>query len=268
MIAAWLSILLLQASPAAPPPKEHVPSLPYDIVVQGIPWLDESTSAVTSATLGSSKVGNALKTRVAFEGVESMIRCGGKLPTRGLEWLRVALDAPTASARQVFAQQQFVRLNAACAPTADYAGRSGTIAGYYHDRGGLYLLALQRFAGELTLRKSDTADPAVQRRFDRREIPLLRDRLAADRQFIEAAICLVRLQPEFAVRLVQATTRYPAFKRIEAAIVNGARVCTGNARRVYFDPTQFRSYIADALYRWIVAARGVDTLIPAPHPPD
>lgn len=108
----------------------------------------------------------------------------------------------------------------------------------------------------------------MQKRFDRRELPLLRDRIAADRAFFEAAVCFVRFQPEFSRRLVQATTRFPAYKRIEAAIVNGARPCIGNARRVYFDPTHFRLFIADALYRWLVAAQGVDTLIPAPLPPD
>ncbi|WP_221364127.1 hypothetical protein [Sphingomonas jinjuensis] len=104
--------------PPPPPEKERVPSLPYDVIVEGVPRLDERTSAVTSSTLGSSKVGNALKTHIAFEGVESLIRCGGN-----------------------------------------------------------------------------------------------------------------------------------------------------NARRVYFDPTHFRLFIADALYRWLVAAQGVDTLIPAPLPP-
>lgn len=131
MTAFWLPLFLLQVAPAAPPPeKERVPSLPYDVIVEGVPRLDERTSAVTSGTLGSSKVGNALKTHIAFEGVESLIRCGGNMPNRGLEWLRAALDAPTASSRQVFAQQRFVSMNAACSPMADGARRSGSIAGY------------------------------------------------------------------------------------------------------------------------------------------
>ena len=50
---------------------------------------------------------------------------------------------------------------------------------------------------------------------------------------------------------------------LEAAIVNRTRrQCVDSARKVYFDPTQFRFYIADAVYRWAVAVAGVDTLIP------
>lgn len=102
----------------------------------------------------------------------------------------------------------------------------------------------------------------MQARFDGREIPLARFRLPVDRRFFEAAVCFVRLQPELASRLVQ-TDKAEAIARIEARMVNGAPICVGNARQVYFDPSQFRFYIADAVYRWAVAVRGVSSLVPS-----
>ncbi|MBB4152633.1 hypothetical protein GGQ80_000509 [Sphingomonas jinjuensis] len=268
MTLALLSLLLLQSGPAAPPQKAEVPPLQYDLVVTGVPDLDEADSAVTRKTLGSSKVGNATKTRIAFQTVETFTRCGGEGPSRGLGWLRAALDTTTNTARQIFAQRRFITLNAACSASAQQVAEAGTVIDYYSDRGGLYLMALDRFAPNPTLTKAETADPVIQKRFDQREIPLLAKRLPVDRRYFEAAICFVRLQPELSVKLVQPSTKFAAYGRIEAAIVNGAKPCTGNARRVYFDPTQFRYFIADALYRWVVAARDVDTLVPAALPGD
>lgn len=268
MLSAMLALMLIQAGPAAPAQENQAPPLTYDVVVTGVRDLDEADSPVSAKTLGSSKVGDATKTRIAFQTVQSFIDCGGNGPTRGLEWLRAALDATTTSPRQVFAQSRFITINAACAPAAQFATSTGRLLDYYNDRGGLYLLALARYAPDLALTKAQTSDPVIQKRFDRREIPLLAKRLPVDRRFFEAAICLVRLQPELSVKLVQPTTQFASYGRIEAAIVNGAKPCTGNARRVYFDPTQFRYFIADAVYRWTIAARGIDTLIPADLPHD
>jgi hypothetical protein len=101
----------------------------------------------------------------------------------------------------------------------------------------------------------------VQARFNAREVPLARFRLPVDRRYFEAAICFVRMEPALAVQLVK-VERTQSINRLAAAIVNRARPCIGNADRVYFDATQFRFYIADALYRWAVAARGTASLVP------
>ena len=46
-------------------------------------------------------------------------------------------------------------------------------------------------------------------------------------------------------------------------MVAKGKPCVSNARKVYFDPMQFRFYVADATYRWMVAAQGTTSLIPA-----
>jgi hypothetical protein len=187
-----------------------------------------------------------------------------------LALLRRVLDVQTNSSTQLEAQRLLLGAHATCTQRPDLTLSMGANAALsksfdtsYYDRGALFIEAINVFAPQYRLTPQQTADPAVQRRFDAREVPLARFRLPADRKYFEMAVCLVRLQPELASRLVSADVNRDAISRLEAAIVNRARVCTGNARRVYFDPSQFRFYIADALYRWIVAAQGVTSLIPA-----
>ena len=256
--------------PAATPTSEPtVSGLPDDIIVSGLRDIDDPKSPVTRATLGSGRVGSgAVRSREVFSQSERFARCAVKPRSRARAELRGALDGVINGARQAFQQARFVQINAVCAPDVDTARRGGYAAmsgGYdtrYYDRGALFIAALDTFAPGLMLTKAQTADRAVQARFNAREEALARFRLPADRAYFEMAVCLVRLQPELSLRLIR-TNDVTAVGRVEAAIVSGARVCTGNARKVYFDPTQFRFYIADAVYRWAVAARGVESLIPA-----
>lgn len=248
-----------QATPESPPSD--------DVVVTGLRDIDEKTSAVTTRTTTSGRTGRgSVFSRQAFNLAERFARCAVKREIRGRAELRGALDGTIGSARQVFQQGRFVQLNASCAADVDRA-RSGVSAdtpGYnqfYYDRGALFLQALRVFAPGLKLTKAQTADPDVQRRFNLRETALARFRLPVDRTYFETAVCLVRLQPELSVRLLN-VARYQDVTTNEAAIVNGARICTGNARRVYFDPVQFRFYIADAVYRWALAAQNKATFIP------
>lgn len=252
--------------PAPTPTSEPIAD---DIVVTGLRDIHDPKSPVTHATLGSAKVGSgAARSRGVFSQAERFARCAVKPGMRARDELRGALDGVINGARQSFQQKRFVQINAVCAPDVDAAQREGYAAvasGYdtrYYDRGALFIAALNTFAPGLALTKAQTADRAVQARFNAREEALARFRLAADRAYFEMAVCLVRLQPELSLRLIR-TNDVAAVGRVEAAIVNGARVCTGYVRKVYFDPTQFRFYIADAVYRWAVAARNVDSLIPA-----
>ncbi len=101
----------------------------------------------------------------------------------------------------------------------------------------------------------------VQARFDKRELPRNRFRLPADYKYFEVAVCIVRVAPELSVRLAK-SERAATLGDIQSALIDSARACVGDAREVKVDATEFRIYIADAVYRWAVAAKGVESLIP------
>lgn len=102
----------------------------------------------------------------------------------------------------------------------------------------------------------------MQARFDTREISRNRFRAPADYEYFSIAVCMVRVEPELSLKLVESDG--PARRDdLQAALIDNARVCVGDAREIVADPTEFRLYIADAVYRWAVAANGVDSLIPS-----
>lgn len=281
MILSQIFIIALAAiqqtpTPAAPDmPRVQHPAPPpsNDIVVTGLKDIESPGSLVTHATLGSSRNGRgAVASRTAFAMADRFARCA---VSRGAntERLREALDGRIHGARQAFAQARLIQTNATC--TTDPSAVQGIVDpravtttfadgydGTYYDRGALFIRALRVFAPDLRLTAEQTGNPAVQARFNARETSLARFRLPVDMRYFETAVCLVRVQPGLAVELVRAD-KPNAIARLEAAIVNRGKVCVGGARRVYFDPTQFRFYIADAVYRWAVAVKGVDSLIPA-----
>lgn len=252
---------------------QDTPPTSDDVVVTALRDLENPQSPVTRGTLGSVKTGaGPVASRSVFNFSQRFARCAMKRTGGNLELLRRVLDGRTNSAAQRRAQQMLVLAHASCAqnPTAVLsssgianAALSRSYDTSYYDRGALFIEAINAFAPGFRPTKLQTENTDVQLRFNVRELPLAKFRLPADRRYFEMAVCLVRLQPELATRLVSHDLKRSAISRIEAAMVNRARVCTGNARRVYFDPSQFRFYIADALYRWMVAAQGVTSLIPA-----
>ena len=108
----------------------------------------------------------------------------------------------------------------------------------------------------------DTGDPAVRQRHDARERPRNRLRLPGERTAFSVASCLVREQPVLATRLVRAPAGEPLERGLIQAMLIDGRVCLGRIKRLTIDPATFRVYTVDAFYRWLVAARGVETLIP------
>ncbi|KQR87828.1 hypothetical protein [Sphingomonas sp. Leaf343] len=271
--------LVLFASPAAAqtdpvrPPATDLPKQPdtepaKDIIVEGTRDLN-ADPPVSSKTLNSGRLGaGSLRSRRTYEMADRFARCSIRSDMNNKAALRQALDGAINGAKQKFWQGRFIGLNASCALDTRMALEYGVATiddAYdtsYYDRGVMFLRALGAFAPDLELTKAQTSDPKVQARFNARETPLARFRLPVDMRYFEIAICLVRLQPEQSVRLIR-TEGIEAVNRLEGAIVNATPICTGGAKKVYFDPAQFRMYIADAVYRWAVAARGVDSLIPA-----
>lgn len=240
-----------------------------DIVVTGLPDIDDPKSAVTHRTLGSQRTGGGpQQSGAVFALAERFTKCAIKPGMTDVADLRAAIDGVINSPRQSFGQSQFIEKHATCAQdtfAAKHFGNASAAGGYdssYYDRGAMVLRIVQLFAPDLTLTKDQTSDADVQARFNLREVDLAKFRLPTDRRFFEMAVCQVRLAPELAVRLLHASS-YDEIVRTEAAIVNSTPDCTGHAKKVFFDFAQFRFYIADAVYRWAVAAKGVDTLIPA-----
>ena len=227
----------------------------------------------------SVRLGGTLDDSVAsFEASMRVFSCGIRPGLRQVALLRAAVDGTMNSVRQDNAQRRLVEINYACAVNGDVTRATG-VAGivgtdpsipaflrpdpFYYDRGALFVRVLQVFAPDLKLGRAQTADPGVLQRLGEREAPRARLRLPQDWLYLRAAICFVRFQPELATRLVFSRAPIVSLQAIEAAIVNRSRdSCVGTRAKVYFDPVQFRFYLADALYRWAVAAAGVETLIP------
>lgn len=285
ILAATLMLALAQSSPPEPPSDE--------IVVTGLRDIDQPGSPVTRKTMNSQRPFLSPGVSRSMLGFSQRFARCALGPRADLKLLRQALDGRINSSAQFAAQQRLVRSHSACTenPTAvrssgfgsrvasataspvfdlGFNPAKGDISGgavpvydtTYYDRGALFIEAIRTFAPDLSLTTASLFEPAVQERFNRRETSLAKFRFKSDRKYLAIALCLVRQQPQLAVELVKTDGPPGRIEKLEGAIVNRARACVGGARRVYFDPAQFRFYIAEAVYRWAVAARAGDSLIP------
>lgn len=130
------------------------------------------------------------------------------------------------------------------------------------DYGALLIKAMDSYAPDLTLTVAQTQDEAVVKRFLAREKPRSRYRLDADLYYFAVTSCMVQRQPELAVRLFRAPMGDASEAVLRQALIDRTRDCTQNAKQVTVDPSEFRVYVADAIYRWLVAAKGTDSLLP------
>ncbi len=263
----------VQAPPSTvrPSSASPVPRQAGDITVEGITLPSDEAAdqrvaqANTGRTSGIDASQSIIANRRKYEWSDMYARC--TIASGGLhkDRLRAAVDGEYNQPRHAYVQDLLARRNPACTQhTFQTHYTEPPELGYsIYDRGAFLIEAIRTYAPDLKLTRRETGDLAVQSRFNLREVPRNRFRLPVDYRYFETAVCAVRLQPTLSVALVRtphAQTR--KVNRIESAIVDGSRICFGNAKKVFFDPTQFRIYIADAVYRWAVAARGVDSLIP------
>lgn len=200
-----------------------------------------------------------------------------------LDLLHAAIDGPPQDSTTRFALGRLIQKNHGCyrdlstVPPHDAAElgscNAQTVKGMVdefwnvvecrapYDRAAILRRVIATYAGDLALTRQDTTDPAVQARFNAREVRRNRLRRDDDRLMFEIAVCMVRLRPEQAVKLTTSGDRGEQY-RLEDTIITGAKACIGGASELGVDPSEFRNYISDAVYRWAVAARGVDSLIP------
>jgi hypothetical protein len=251
--------MLLYAAPASAQDSEASD----EIVVNGLRDLNSTSMR------GVGK--GARESRRLLRDAQRFARCAMERSPENLRKLRRVIDGRTNSSGQALAQLQLIRAHAACTmhpPStvqfATNASRSNFYDTAYYDRGALFIEAIKAFAPGLKLTEAQTGAPIVQARFDAREVSLARFRLPQDKKYFETAICMVRMRPDIAMRLVRNDGPDTIVDALELELVNKAQPCVGNAKKVYADPAQFRFYVADATYRWLVAASGKDSLVPDP----
>jgi hypothetical protein len=236
--------IVVTANPAMPVnPRtivEPPPSLPGRNAEASAYYTDAARRAAQCATRG--KLATLSLLREVVEGV---------VPSRAQERAMDWLTRQTATCGEVAA---IFQVGSQITPSDSYLG---TLR-----RGAFVAEALKAFAPDLALTRQQLNSAPVIERFVAREEPQAANRRPSERTYLKVAICLVREQPNLATRLVWADPVTTSTSAIQATMVENARHCVGNVRRVVVDRYEFRTYIADALYRWTLAARGVATLIP------
>lgn len=206
------------------------------------------------------------KTIDVFDAAMRSARCAVTGPIAQPGLLRRVVDGIYNSSAHDQSVDRLMRQTATCGMGRSQLARDGIIEASVSEmgvlfRGAFVIQALRRYAPDLVLTHAELSDPVVIVRLLEREEWRARQRVPSDRTYLKVALCLVQQQPENALKLVGVLDRKDSH-RIAARMIEKSRQCVGGARQVRFDPLQFRSYIADAVYRWAVAARNVDSLIP------
>ena len=204
-----------------------------------------------------------LPSKIARENAQMFFRCA--LKTSRLKSMRMVVDGEPNSAKARFAQGWIKTTHRGCYQYTAPA-MPETIADVGEsilDRGVIVESVLKSYAPDAALTPSITSDAAVQSRFQQREGLRNRLRLPNDRDALVFASCLVRQQPVLATRLFQSEPGSLLERGLIQTIIVQGRECVGHASRVTVEPSLVRVYIMDAFYRWVVAARGVESLIPA-----
>ncbi len=201
--------------------------------------------------------------------------CATRGGPRRLAQLRDVVDGVFATPRQERAQDRMVWTTSTCGEGAAIRNHGVNMVGQVNIRadsssypgilyrGAFIIETIRAFAPDVSLTRQELADPVVEQRFLLREDARASKRLPNDLRFFRTAICMVREQPQLAIKLVQTDPIEHSTAAIQAHLIERTRGCTGYQKQLTVDPFQFRAFVADALYRWILAVRDVDTLIPA-----
>jgi hypothetical protein len=268
MTRSLLALSLIVAPVAVQAQQAEFPaSLPEaessdDIIVQGLRIPREKLPTAVYWNYQSM-----LGMRIMRENAQMFMRCALKSTDR--RWLRKVVDGDPNGADARFAQGQISQTHRGCYPPDRSFGMMVTrfpigaaeVGESRLDRGVIVEQVLADYAPHAMLTPEMTGDPTVKSRFRQREGVRNRLRLPDDRDALIFASCLVEQQPVLATRLFRSMPGTSLERGLTQAIIVQGRVCVGNANRVTIDPSLARTYIIDAFYRWVVAARGVDSLI-------
>ncbi|MBN2972730.1 hypothetical protein JW805_11950 [Roseomonas aeriglobus] len=279
MIAA---ALLAQAGQT---PSTQTPTPPRgDVVVQG-KRLDAEALKQTIVTGFSAPGYRPDITHREYEMAERAAKCATRGRIFGPALVREVVDGVFNSSEHDRWQDRLFRQTASCGMGAavKYEGgalASGSPVGFLSIsrvtpiseastsdrgvllRGAVTAEALRRYVPDLQLTREVLQHPVVVHRFVDREEKRAKLRIASDMRYFKVATCLVQRQPETAIRIVYERPLPDGLQMTIAQMIENDRQCVGGAKTVAFDPTQFRLYLGDALYRWAVAAKGVESLVP------
>lgn len=241
------------------------------IVVTGTPEEEYARLERSIRTGFSTGVHRPDLTARAFERSERAANCAAPARMISPQLLSGVVDGVFNSAKHDRLQDQLFVQTAACGigswalhrlnTVPPGAGSSTTEAGVIL-RGAVIIAVLERYAPRLQLTSAMLRDSAVVRRFVAREEPRAKLRIPDDLRYFKVTTCLVQQQPETAIAVVYGDAGSGDVRMQIARMIDRERQCVGGAKQVGFDPIHFRLYLADSLYRWAVAAQGVDTLIP------
>ena len=204
----------------------------------------------------------ALGSKISYERSEMFAKCVG---TFDPVMLSKVIDGPPGTSSAHFAQGWIIVTNRACYPGYPSGSADGDIrlkGTSKLDRGAILEAALRLYAPDAALTLAETEDLVVRRRFNRTESRRNRFRLKSDLDALLFSACLVRVQPELTTRLVRSSPGSDLESGLEQAILIQGRDCLGTTKAVTIDPTMLRVYLVDAFYRWVVAARGIPSLLP------
>jgi len=263
-VAALLMVLTCRAEA-----QEQVKPAPPDVIVEAErPLSKEERKAAPYAFLGPGY--DPEHTATYYEGALGAARCATSGPLSNTQALRAIVDGVFNSSAHDRQMQLLMYRTSTCGmgtqtrhfldKTATFPASEVEIGVMY--RGAFVLRTIERYAPNLALTPAQLSDPVVQQRFREREGMRNRFRVPADMAYLGITTCLVQHDPVTARRILQSEDRRE-LHRISARLIDRNRTCVGGARKVSFDPFQFRFHIADAFYRWALAALNVPTLIPS-----
>lgn len=224
---------------------------------------------------GIQRQGNTLAVAQIDDQSRIFQRCVKFVPS---DTLRKVVDGRPNSPEHEYSLDRFIRINSACYPGAQQPPPESSGYSYcravtgndrlpicrsHYDRGAIIEGALAHFAPNATLTVNDVADKTVQRRLDQSEATRLALALPADKVRMQIAECLVMSQPERVTKMFQARDTPALQVQYVYRILDHGKVCLGGIKPVRIEPLYFRYVLTEAFYRWVVAARNVNTLIPA-----
>jgi hypothetical protein len=265
ILYALAAAVAMVASPAAAQQSGAQAPTSNQIVVQG-----ERERAVDPDAPGAAF---AARSRGLAAESAYFVRCA-KLPDDRVRLSAIVDNGPAQPVAQ-HALHDFVMRNRGCFqgipnlppyPQTPYYGQCNSqlatgMCRNTFDRAALYEATLDKYADDFDLTREHTFDPAVRARFIARQT--VRDRLSdkLDREYFDTVACFIQVSPQWGERLLRAKPASAAENRARANLISNGSACVGGATEVRADPSAFRAYAAEALYMWIVSAKGGETLV-------
>ncbi|WP_341507132.1 hypothetical protein [Sphingomonas sp. 2378] len=265
--------LVVAAIPGAAQDRDSPKGSPgRDVVVQGERLPSPQAPPPPGITVQSDRIVN----RTLDEKAQMFVRCAPFFPPKVL---RRAIDGQPNRPTTLLAMDSFIRANQACwpdmpspplPPPPDLAScwQVYTVTGLpvcrsNYDRGAVLEAAIARFAPDAALTAQEVDEPAAIARLEAREKQRLLFAYMDEKIRAQVTQCLVRAEPEETTRMVRAHGDAALQTQYVYRILDRARHCLGNPERIEVEPLFFRYALTDAFYRWVVAVRDVDSLLPA-----